>query len=102
MKQVDKNKPVFTKVEKQAYSPDQQRLLLSTWAAFFALFSSSEQIRQRYWGFVKLLPTDSKHALGFLLTHTALTGELGYGLTFADDTADNPQLETIFDEQNDE
>lgn len=102
MKQVDKNKDLFTKVEKQAYSPDQKRLLLSTWAAFFALFSSTEQIRQRYWNFVKLLPNDSKHALGFLLTHTALTGELGYGLTFAGLTAGNPQLETIFDEQNGE
>ncbi len=101
-KQVDAHKPLFTRVEKQAYSPDQKRLLLSTWAAFFAVFSSTEQIRQRYWDFVKLLPTDPRHAWGFALTHAALTAELGYGLSFAELTAGNPQIETLFDEPNDE
>ncbi len=101
-KQVNDHKTLFTKVEKQAYSPDQKRTLLSTWAAFFAVFSSAEAIRQRYWDFVKLLPTDARHAWGFVLTHAALTAELGYGLAFADLTQGNAQLETIFDEQNDE
>lgn len=100
--QVHENKALFAKRTKQVYSPEQKRTLLSTWGALFSYFSATEAMRQRYWDFVKLAPTDRRHAWGFLLTHTALTAVLAYGLAFADLTLDNPQLETLFDEANDE
>ena len=89
---------LFTTVNAQAYSPEQKRTLLTTWGALFSYFSSTEQIRQRYWGFVKLNVTDDRHAMGYLLTHTALTELLSHGLGFAEMTQGNPQLETLFDE----
>lgn len=94
------NKALFGTVSKTTYTAEQKALLLSTWGAMFSYFTSIESIRQRYWDFVKLPPTDARHAWGFLLTHTALTAELGDGLSFADLTQGNPQLETLFDEPN--
>lgn len=99
---VSKNKPLFAKKEKQVYSPEQKQTLLSTWGTLFAYFSATEALRQKYWDFVKLLPTDPRHAWGFLLTHTALTSMLATGLKFADYSLNNKQLETLFDEPNDE
>jgi hypothetical protein len=94
------NRPLFGTVSKATYSAEQKALLLSTWGALFSYFTSIEAIRERYWDFVKLAPTDARHPWGFLLTHTALTAELSEGLTFADLTQGNPQLETLFDEAN--
>ncbi|MBK7864851.1 MAG: protein tyrosine phosphatase [Archangiaceae bacterium] len=94
------HKALFGTVNKATYSAEQKALLLSTWGALFSYFSSIEALRQRYWDFVKLPPTDARHAWGFLLTHTALTSELSEGLSFADLTQGNPQLETLFDEPN--
>lgn len=96
------NKALFGTASKATYTVEQKALLLSTWGALFSYFSSIEAIRQRYWDFVKLAPTDARHAWGFLLTHTALTAELGPGLLFADMTQGNQQLETLFDEPNSE
>lgn len=98
----EKNKALFSTVNKSTYSAEQKALLLSTWGALFSYFSSIEGIRERYWDFVKLPPNDPRHAWGFLLTHTALTSELSEGLTFADLTQGNQQLETLFDEANSE
>ncbi len=102
MAKVDGNKPLFKKREKQVYSPEQKQALLSTWGSLFAYFSATEGLRQKYWGFVKLSPTDPRHAWGFLLTHTALTALLSHGLRFAELTLGNTQLETLFDEASDE
>jgi len=96
------NKALFGIAAKTTYTAEQKALLLSTWGALFSYFSSIEAIRQRYWDFVKLAPTDSRHAWGFLLTHTALTAELAPGLLFADLTQGNAQLETLFDEPSSE
>jgi hypothetical protein len=100
--QIQADLPLFTKKEGQTYTPEQKRTLLTTWGALFSYFSSAEQIRQRYWNFIKLAPTDERHAWGFLITHTALTEVLSHGLTFAELTQGNPQLETLFDESNGE
>ncbi len=62
--------------------------------------TACSQIRQRYWNFVTLSPTDERHPWGFLLTHTALTTLLSHGLKFAETTQGNRQLETLFDEPN--
>ena len=94
------NKGLFGTVSKSTYTAEQKALLLSTWGAMFSYFTSIEAIRQRYWNFVTLAPNDPRHAWGFLLTHTALTAELGDGLAFADMTQGNAQLETLFDEPN--
>lgn len=94
--------PLFSKSEQRTYTPEEKQTLLTTWGAFFSYFSSIEQIRQRYWGFVSLVPTDERHAWGFLLTHTALTSLLSAGLRFAEITQGNKQLETLFDEANSE
>ncbi len=102
MKQVEANKPLFATRRNQVYSPDEKQTLLSTWGSLFAFFSSTEALRQKYWGFVKVPPTDVRHAWGFAITHAALTALLANGLTFAHLTLNNPQLETIFDEPNDE
>ncbi|MBL8954345.1 MAG: protein tyrosine phosphatase [Myxococcaceae bacterium] len=96
------NKALFGTAAKTTYTAEQKALLLSTWGALFSYFSSIEGIRQRYWDFVKLTPTDKRHAWGYLLTHTALTAELGPGLVFADMTQGNKQLETLFDEPSSE
>jgi hypothetical protein len=102
MRQVDSNKPLFATRNAQVYSPDEKQALLSTWGSLFAYFSSTEGLRQKYWGFVKVPPTDVRHAWGFAITHAALTALLANGLTFANLTLNNPQLETIFDEPSDE
>jgi hypothetical protein len=94
------NKPLFGTVSKTPYSAEQKALLLSTWGAMFSYFSSIEAMRERYWDFLKLPPTDPRHPWGFMLTHTALTALLAEGLSFADLTQGNPQLETLFDEPN--
>ena len=101
MAQVRANKDLFAPHD-AVYSAEQKQTLLSTWGALFAYFSSTEALRQKYWSFVKLAPTDPRHAWGFLLTHTALTSLLAYGLQFAELTLNNKQLETLFDEPNDE
>jgi hypothetical protein len=98
--QVKDKYALFNKKETRTYTPDEKQLLLTTWGALFSYFSSVEQIRQRYWGFVTLSPTDDRHAWGYLLTHTALTTLLSHGLTFAETTQGNKQLETLFDEAN--
>lgn len=99
---VTKNKALFSARQKAVYSPEQKRTLLSTWGSLFAYFSATEGLRQKYWDFVKLPPTDPRHAWGFLLTHTALTALLANGLKFADLALNNKQLETLFDESNEE
>lgn len=102
MKTVDTNKTLFSKKNESVYSPEQKRTLFSTWGSLFAYFSATEGLRQKYWNFVKLSPTDPRHAWGFLLTHTALTALLSQGLHFADYALNNKQLETLLDEANDE
>jgi hypothetical protein len=102
MTNVSRNKTLFQRKEKQVYAPEQKQTLLSSWGSLFAYFSATETIRQKYWDFVKLVPTDPRHAWGFLLTHTALTAMLATGLKFADFALNNKQLETLFDEPNDE
>lgn len=99
---VGSHKSLFAKREKQVYSPEQKQTLLSTWGSLFAYFSATEGLRQKYWGFVKIAPNDPRHAWGFLLTHTALTALLANGLKFAELALNNKQLETLFDEANDE
>ena len=99
---VGKNKPLFTLKADQVYSPEQKQTLLSTWGTLFGYFSATEGLRQKYWDFVKVNPTDPRHALGFLITHTALTALLANGLKFAELSINNRQLETLFDEANDE
>ena len=80
--------------------PDQKQTLLTTWAAFFDYFTSTEVIRQRYWDFVKVpaVTQPKKHAWGFLLTHGALTTELAHGLAYAELTSGQKQLEVLLDE----
>src|ERR1035437_2855785 len=99
---VAKNPKLFTAKEQQVYSPEQKQTLLSTWGSLFAYFSATEGLRQNYWDFVKIAPTDPRHAWGFLITHTALTAVLVNGLQFADLALNNQQLETLFDEPSDE
>ncbi len=99
---VKANRSLFSAVADRVYDPEQKRLLLSTWGSLFAYFSATEGLRQKYWDFVGLAPTDPRHAWGFLLTHTALTALLSHGLAFAEATINNKQLETIFDEPSDE
>ncbi len=102
MSGVTKNKALFSTRQKAVYAAEDKQTLLSTWGSLFAYFSATEGLRQKYWDFVKVPPTDPKHAWGFLLTHTALTALLANGLKFAELVIDNKQLETIFDEANDE
>lgn len=92
-------KALFNKKATVAYTPDEKRLLLSAWAAMYDYTMSAEIIRQRYWGFVAIPPTNvTKHAWGFLLTHLALTTELSHGISFTDRTAGKKQLEVVLDE----
>lgn len=102
MKKVEGNKTLFSAKADFVYSPEQKQTLLSTWGSLFAYFAATEGLRQKYWGFVKILPTDSRHAWGFLITHTALTALLSQGLKFADYALGNKQLETLLDESSDE
>jgi len=99
---VKTNKALFSTATDKVYDREQKQLLLSSWGALFAYFSATEGLRQKYWDFVKLPPTDPRHAWGFLVTHTALTALLAQGLAFAAATLNNKQLETLFDEPNDE
>ncbi|MFO0596211.1 MAG: YiiX/YebB-like N1pC/P60 family cysteine hydrolase [Myxococcaceae bacterium] len=102
MKKVDGNKTLFNAKADTVYSPEQKQTLLSTWGSLFAYFSATEGLRHKYWNFVKLSPTDKRHAWGFLVTHTALTALLSQGLKFAEYALNNKQLEILFDEENDE
>ncbi|QSQ19380.1 protein tyrosine phosphatase [Pyxidicoccus parkwayensis] len=101
---VKQARAVYLQKQSEPYSPDQKRLLLTTWAAFFDYIVSTEVIRQRYWDFVKVpsLTQPKKHAWGFLLTHGALTTELAHGLTYADLTGGKKQLEVLLDEPSPE
>lgn len=101
---VKQARAVYLQKQSEPYTPDQKRLLLTTWAAFFDYFVSTEVIRQRYWDFVKVpaLTQPKKHAWGFLLTHGALTTELAHGLTYADLTGGKKQLEVLLDEPSPE
>lgn len=96
------HRALFSARRDQVYSPDEKALLLSTWGSLFSYFSATESLREKYWDFVKLKPSDPRHAWGFVLTHTALTALLAYGLAFSELALNNRQLETLFDEQNDE
>ncbi|MCP3138495.1 YiiX/YebB-like N1pC/P60 family cysteine hydrolase [Pyxidicoccus xibeiensis] len=97
---VKKSRGVYLQKQSEPYTPDQKHLLLTTWAAFFDYFVSTEVIRQRYWDFVKVpsLTQPKKHAWGFLLTHGALTTELAHGLTYAELAGGRKQLEVLLDE----
>ncbi len=98
--QIRKNLSLYNHKQEIPYSPEQKQTLLSTWAAFFDYFASTELIRQRYWDFVKVpsLTQPKKHAWGFLLTHGALTTILAHGLTYAELTNGRKQLEVLLDE----
>ncbi|MBZ4412887.1 protein tyrosine phosphatase [Myxococcus sp. XM-1-1-1] len=98
--EVKTSRALYLQKQSEPYTPDQKQRLLTTWAAFFDYFVSTEVIRQRYWDFVKepLLTQPKKHAWGFLLTHGALTTELAHGLTFAELTGGRKQLEVLLDE----
>lgn len=100
--QVQTNRPLFALKANSVLTPEQKRTILSTWGSLFGYFASIEGLRQKYWDFVKVLPTDLRHAWGYVITHTALTALLAYGMAFSDLTLGNKQLETILDEQNDE
>jgi hypothetical protein len=99
---VEANHALFEAKNAQVYSPEAKQALLSTWGALFAYFSTTEGLRQKYWSFIALSPTDVRHSWGFIITHTALTALLANGLAFANLTLNNTQLETIFDEANEE
>lgn len=99
---VQAKKDLFSERKSAVYSPEEKRTLLSTWGSLFSYFSAIEGLRQKYWGFVKLPPTDPRHAWGFVLTHAALTAVLAHGMGFADLALNNKQLETLFDEPSDE
>jgi hypothetical protein len=98
--QIQKNLALYKQKQDIPYTPEQKQTLLTTWAAFFDYFASTEQIRQRYWDFVKVpgLTQPKKHAWGFLLTHGALTTILAHGLTYAELTNGKKQLEVMLDE----
>lgn len=100
MARVDAQQELFGTRTKAVYSPEEKQTLLSTWGSLFAYFSATEGLRQKYWGFVKVPPTDPRHAWGFIITHTALTSLLAHGMAFTNLTLNNKQLETIFDEAN--
>lgn len=96
------NKTLFETRSKSVLSPEQKRLVLGTWGTLFAYSTAAESLRQKYWNFVTLLPNNHKHAWGFLMTHTALTALLAHGMSFVRTVLNNTQLETLFDEANDE
>ena len=101
-KDLQAHRALLTRAAQTTYSPDEKQLLLGAWGALFSYFSSLEGMRQRYWDFVKLPPTDRRHAWGFLLTHTALTELLAHGMAFTNLAQGNKQLETLLDEPNGE
>ncbi|MGE6757599.1 YiiX/YebB-like N1pC/P60 family cysteine hydrolase [Corallococcus interemptor] len=98
--QAFRSKALYQRGKDAPYTPDEKQLLVSTWAAFFDCFISTEVVRQRYWDFLKVpaLTQPKKHAWGFLLTHAALTAELAQGMAFADLTGGQAQLEVLLDE----
>jgi hypothetical protein len=98
--QIRKNLSLYNQKQKLPYTPEQKHTLLTTWAAFFDYFASTEVIRQRYWDFVKVpaVTQPVKHGWGFLLTHGALTTILAHGLTYAELTNGRKQLEVLLDE----
>lgn len=101
--QFAEQKALLNKKSNVAYTPDEKRILLTAWAAMYDYTMSAEIIRQRYWDFVIIPPTNvTKHAWGFLLTHLALTTELAHGMTFTDRTAGKNQLEVVLDEPSSE
>ncbi|MFZ5470817.1 MAG: YiiX/YebB-like N1pC/P60 family cysteine hydrolase [Myxococcota bacterium] len=101
--QLEEHASIFHHKPEVPLSPDEKRILLSSWGAFFSYVISAEGLRQRYWDFVKMVPLDGvRHLWGYMLTHAALTTELAHGLAFADLTAGNPQLEVLLDEPNPE
>lgn len=100
--QVQANRALFAFKADTVLTPEQKRTVLSTWGSLFGYFASIEGLRQKYWDFIKVLPTDLRHAWGYVLTHTALTALLAYGMAFTDLTIGNKQLETILDERNEE
>ncbi len=77
---------------------DQKAALLELWGPLFAYFTNLETIRQRYWDFVTLSPTDARHAWGYLVTHAALTAELAGGLEFAGLVGDNKAVRKLLNE----
>ncbi|WP_224250042.1 YiiX/YebB-like N1pC/P60 family cysteine hydrolase [Hyalangium gracile] len=97
---IRQNLSLYNQKQDIPYTPEQKQTLLTTWAAFFDYFASTEVIRQRYWDFVKVpaLTQPKKHAWGFLLTHGALTTILSHGLTYAELTNGRKQLEVLLDE----
>jgi hypothetical protein len=98
--QIRKNLSLYNQKQNIPYTPEQKHTLLTTWAAFFDYFASTEVIRQRYWNFVKVpaVTQPTKHGYGFLLTHNALATILAHGLTYAELTNGRKQLEVLLDE----
>ena len=98
--QLDRTRALYLRPKDEPYSPDDKRVLLTTWAAFSDHFQSLERVRQRYWDFVKepALTRGAKHTWGFLLTHGALAAELAHGLAYAELTTGRAQLEVLLDE----
>ena len=97
-RQLAEHPDLFSLPLNATHTPDQKRVLLTAWGAFFEYVLSSELLRQRYWDFVKEPPTSERHAIGFVLTHAALTSELAHGLALADAAGKCPQAETLLDE----
>ena len=102
--QLDRTRALYLRPKDEPYSPDDKRVLLTTWAAFSDHFQSLERVRQRYWDFVKepALTRGTKHAWGFLLTHGALAAELAHGLAYAELTTGRAPLEVLLDEPSEE
>lgn len=89
---------VFTRSEAQGFNFDERAALMSTWSTFFDRSMELEQLRQRYWDFVKHRPGTLRHAWGYLMTHGALTALLAHGLAFTDRAAGRKPVEVLFDE----
>jgi hypothetical protein len=96
------NRDLFAAASLGILNAEQKRTLLSTWGALYGSFAAIEGLRHKYWGFVKLLPTDPRHSWGYLLTHTALTALLAHGMRFSELALNHKQLETLLDEANGE
>jgi hypothetical protein len=98
--QLNERKALFAKTD-APFSPDEKRTLLTAWGAVFSYQVGLEGVRRRYWDFVRVLPNDRlRHGWGYVLTHTALTAQLAYGVAFADLAAGRQQLEVLLDEPN--
>lgn len=100
--QLESKPELFAPKKEEAFTLEQKRTLLSAWGAFFSYASAAEQLRQRYWGYFRAVPTGAKHAWGWAVTHAALTTVLGGGLAFADRAAGVKQLEVLLDEPDPE